>query len=309
MAAPAGDLYRGLASLLRAGVAPREAIRSLRANGTLSEPWATPVAAAAERGAPVAETLAPVASPEERAILEAAEATGRLDVNLDRLAQLRERRASLQRSLLTDLWYPILLFHAAALILPVVPAFQKSRSFFGADWLIGVLAILAPVYLLVGLRFLLVRTPEGRRRERRFLEFLPGFGNAARHRRRAEFAGVLAAAYEAGISLETGLRMAGRVSGEGEAEAAARVVASGRSLGEAVKGLVEEADQARISTAEMAGELTAALESLAAGHAEAAAEIQRRAVLTLSRIVTIGVMAWIAFTIVGRMLDIYRPYL
>ncbi|MFQ5845500.1 MAG: type II secretion system F family protein, partial [Planctomycetota bacterium] len=178
------EVYRGLASLLRAGFVPADALRVLRENGTLRDPLGAALCETVSGGAALSAALERSAGvpPEEVAILEAGEASGRLDDDLDRLARLCELRAFEVRRFWTSIRYPILLFHFAALVIPYVVTVTSAGVAFGL-WLLRVLLVLGPVYGVVAAVLWLRRFPAWRRRGRRLVAALPGFGAAARQLR------------------------------------------------------------------------------------------------------------------------------
>jgi type II secretory pathway component PulF len=265
-------------------------------------------------GRPLADALAlfPDEVPrEDVALLEAGEATGNLDRILDRLAERHDARRTLRRRFLTDIWYPLILFHLAALLTPIPSSFRSDSRLFGPSWILGVLTILVPLYALVGATAWLRRTARGRDLVRRVVDALPGFGNAARHRRRAEFADVLGAAYEAGVRMDRALSLAGSAVGDPRLEVAVTAVGRGSTLRDALggTGFLPSPLLSRIAIGEQAGEITKALAGIAREEAETAEHVLRRTTTLLAKLVYLAVAAWIVFYYVSTMLGIYGPLL
>jgi type II secretory pathway component PulF len=291
---PLRDLYAGLAALLRAGLTARDAIRVLRGNGTLRGAHGRALADAVEAGRPISSALR--APPDEVAIVAAGEETGRLDANLERLAEQRGRREARRRALLRAVRYPLLVLHAAALLVPL--PFTFWRPGFPSTWLFWAVVTLAPFYAVYFLARLLRRTPEGQARLQRMAEWLPGYRTAARHARRATFAEVLGAAHDAGIPFDRGLALAATAAGAPYARAAAALVARGSPVAEALRaaGVFDDAGLARLQTAEIAGDLGPALARLATDEQAIADHALERALFLTAKgfylLVAAGVVAY-----------------
>jgi type II secretory pathway component PulF len=288
----------------------REAVAQLQTNGTLPGAFGAGVATEVGRGRPLSEALArfPDEVPaEDVALLEAGETTGNLDRTLDGLALRHEARRSARRRFFTDSLYPLILFHLAALLTPLPPAVKKDGRVFGPSWLFTMLAILVPFYVLLAAVLLARRTAQGRTILRRVVETVPGFGNAARHRRRADFTEVLAAAYEAGVPLDRAVTLAGRAVGDPRLEAASRDVAGGRTLHDALAGtaFLPAPLLSRISVGEKSGDLGKMLEGIAREEAETAEHVHRRSTVIAAKALYLAVAAWIVFYYVSTVLGIY----
>jgi type II secretory pathway component PulF len=280
-----------------------EAIASLRANGTLKDPVGAGAAEAVSRGEPLSAGLGrfPDQVPaEDVALLEAGEATGHLDENLDRLVRLYDLRRDTRRRMLTQSLYPLILIHIAAMLLPI-GRLAMARELSTLTWLAAVLKVLAPLwglYLLV--RWLSRSSAVWRERFRRIVDLVPGFGAAARHRRRALFATVLEAAYQGGVPVDRALDMAARAAGEPGAAPAAAAVARGSPLAAALAGtdVLDAQAMSQLATAEAAGEISQALQRIAADETTAADEILRRSVTTAGTVIYFAVALWIAWSVI-----------
>jgi len=299
------DFYRGLASLLRAGLTVEDAVTSLRRNGTVPEKTARPIEAVVGRGETLSTALATLhdeVTAEDVALIEAGETTGRLAENLDRLADIHEARRGALRDVFTWCWYPLLLFHFAVLVIPISRlALQGRLTLF--DWLGEVLAVLAPVYAIGYLVWRFRRSP----RLREVADRVPGFGAALRHRRRALFASVLEAAYEAGVPLSRSVELAGRAVHEPRGIEAGPKIASGTPLAAALSttGLLDAQSVAQVATAEQAGDIAAALRAIAAEERSLAEHGLKRASVGLAALVAIVVGGWIVVYVISFYLNYY----
>ncbi len=303
------EFYRGLASLLRAGVVMSEALTMLRANGTLKQRLGDELQHTVSGGAPLSVAMAdhpdhfPV---EDVALVEAGETSGRLEQTLDRIAMLEEERRLNRSSFLTEAWYPILLVHLAAVMLPIGRRAAAGDLTFG-NVLGDALLVLGPLYLIFFTVRSLNRNAQWRTRFRWLLDRLPGFGNAARRRRRASFANVLEATYSAGIPIDRCLSLAGRAADVAGADEASKSVAAGEQLAPAVArtGLLDDNALSRLRTGEQAGEISGTLRSIAIEENEQAREIMRRSMTLVST----GIYLLVALWIVSAVIAFYMAYL
>jgi len=303
---PLRDLYAGLASLLRAGVAIPDAIRVLRANGTLGGARGQAIAEAVAQGRTLSSALD--APAEEVALVAAGEETGRLDANLERLAGLRTARAAARRRLLLRVLYPLVLFHLAALLIPLPETFWKAE--FPWNWLFRVLLVLGPFYAALLVASRMARTERGRAALVRARDLLPGFGAAARHARRATFATVLGAAYESAIPLDRGVAIAANAAGV-PGGAASATIAGGAGLAAALAptGIFDRTGVARLQTAEVAGEIGRTLGAIAAEEGVLAEQRFERATFVLAKILYVAAAIWILAYYVTFWLRYYSQFL
>ena len=299
----AAEFYRGLASLLRAGVLPEQALGHLAQDGSLTRAESEAAVAAIRDGRAFTAALTglPV---EERALLEAGEQSGRLEEMCDRLGGLRERERTSWRGLARRLMWPAATLVTAILLIPI-GLLGVSGKLTAGRWLIIVACILVPVVLLVRFFRRHRDTPEWRARLDRILNVIPGFGAARTHRRRARFCGALEAAYDAGVPVAQALRFASETARGAQTSSAVKVVEEGRSIATALgaSGIMTPAILARLETAEQAGELSSTLRTVAADESERADVAMDRALTTLGAVfyLLVGLLvAWYAFTVMGR---------
>jgi len=303
------SFYTGLAGMLRAGLPVREAIASLRQTGSLHGPGGAAVDASIQGGSKLSDALrrAPdLFLPEEIALVAAGEETGRLDAILDRLAELREEVRQARSRFLTQIGYPLLIFHVAALAMPIgLVTLLTGKLNFTLTSTITIL-ILGAFWGAVIAAAIVMRTNAGREKVRRIGEVIPGLGAALRHRRFALFATVLEAAYESGVTIDRGLELAADASGTARARKAAALVASGKPVGEALPetGALPPALRVRIANAEMAGDLSAELRRIATEEFQAARTSLDRTVGIVSKgvyaLLVVAVLFY-ALTILGNL--------
>jgi len=265
-------------------------------------------------GKPLGEALAlfPDAMPKEDvALVAAGETTGNLDRVLDRLADRHDARRTLWRQFVMSIGYPVALFHLVALLTPLPSSLAKDGRLFGPTWLSSVLVMLVPFYALVGVAFWMYRTARGREILRGIVNAVPGFGSAARHRRRAQFADVLGAAYEAGVPIGRALELAKDTVDDRRLELAVVAVGHGSTLRDALSGtgFLTPAILSRVAVGEQAGELSQVLLQTARSEAEAAEHTLKRATAVLAKGVYIAIALWIAYYAISTMFGVYDPFL
>lgn len=281
-----------------------EAVAKLRANRMLKDPVGAAVAEAVARGQPLSAGLRrfPDEVPsEDVALLEAGEATGHLDANLERLVRLYDTRRDARRRMLTEALYPLILIHIAALLLPI-GRLAMAGQLTPATWLASALKVLGPLWgLWLLVRWLRGRSAVWRARFRKVVDLVPGFGTAARHRRRALFATVLEAAYQGGVPVDRALDMAARAAGEPRATTAAAAVAGGSPLSTALVGtnVLDPRAVTQLQTGEEAGEISQALARIAAEENAAADAALTRSVTASGVVVYLLVVVWIAASVIA----------
>jgi len=147
------------------------------------------------------------------ALLQAGEHSGRLEAVFKLLAGFYNDRARLTRQVISDLAYPMFLFHAAIFILPFAPFFLSG------DWLTYLqqtFGVLLPIYTAV---FLLMLACQGQRGEtwRSWLEsvfhWVPVLGKARRALALARLSAALEALISAGVTIIEAWELAAAASG------------------------------------------------------------------------------------------------
>jgi general secretion pathway protein F len=287
----------------------REAVQGLRESGTLRGSVGDGIERALRDGGTLAEALRrfpQTFAPEEVAIVAAGEETGRLDAILDRLVELREESRRAQSRFVTQMGYPLLIFHVAAIAMPIglVATFTGRINFTLA--LTFTFCIVVGFWAAVVAAFVLSQTAAGREKVRSIVEPVPGLGAAVRHRRQAMFATVLEAAYESGVTLDRGVRLASEASGTTRGELAADLIAAGKPLADALPSTAALPPDliARVANAEKAGDLSTELRRIALEEFRAAGTALDRTVGIVTKgfyaLLVLGVLFY-ALTMLGRL--------
>lgn len=228
-------MTRQLATLVRAGMPLEEALRALeeQVDGRRLQTTVAGVRAAITEGTTLTEAIGqfPATFPElYRVMVEAGEASGRLEEVLDRLADYTEERQALQQKLVTAMIYPVLVTLVAvgvvtALLVYVVPevvrvfeqtgqqlplltrllidssAFLRSYGVVLAAGLAGFLAVCYGLLQRPGIRY---------RKDRLILK-APFFGRFVRTINATRLARTLSILVDSGVPLLEALRIGGRV--------------------------------------------------------------------------------------------------
>lgn len=149
----------------------------------------------------------------DAALLEAGELSGRLPNCFKLLAKFYEERAALARRVISDLTYPVGLFHFAILLGPFPQLFLTGNV--GA-YLSTILTPLLPLYAIT--LFLLI-AGQGRRGDtwrslvERVLRWVPILGRARHNLALARLTAALEALVNAGVSIGYGWELAAAASG------------------------------------------------------------------------------------------------
>lgn len=309
------DAARGLARLLRSGVGPVEALRSLATGGPsrltrVLDDLATRI----DEGASLAEAMGahPEAfRPDDVAIVAAAERTGDPTSALEAIAQRHEGALAVRWSLLRHAAYPLLLLVASTLLLPLRHLVSGGVGAYLGRVASG-LGGLALTGLLVGLVLpRLLRLPAVGERLRGLAWRLPWPASIWRAHARAVLYETLARQLDAGIPLYEALDAAARATGDPRVrqrvDEAARRVASGEALTTAAAAveLVPEADRVALTAGERSGTLAETLSGLA----EAQAARRRRQLRALVLVVAVGLTLLVFVRVALGILGAYQELL
>jgi type II secretory pathway component PulF len=282
----AQHFYRGLAAMLRSGVLIPAAADELARNGTIPLSLANAIHQRVGGGERLAAVLADQPAefpPQDVALIDVGEETGRLDSTLDRLADLHDRRQQMRSRFVNASIWPVLVFHVAAIAIPI--GLMGFDAFARGHTTTVSLVIILLFWVAVAFAWVASRRADLGSRLRAFIEFIPGFGAAARHHRYAMFASVLEASHEAGITLDQGVTLAGTASGTEGVAAVSLQISKGVALGSALAQAAALPPEitARIATAESAGELSEELRRIQAEEEVSAGNSLERAVTMTTR--------------------------
>jgi type II secretory pathway component PulF len=215
------DLYHQLASLTSAGVTLPKALELLHRNPPRRS--LRPLLAGLLMNLNEGESLGGSLLRLHRwipsfdiALLQAGERSGRLDACFSLLAHYYRERASLARSVIADLLYPLFVLHFAILLLPVSSLVALVREGAVVPFLLQKLLVLGPLY---GGVLLLVFACQGQHGEkwRAIIESvigaIPILGTARRSLALARLAAALEALFNAGVNVINAWEMAATSSG------------------------------------------------------------------------------------------------
>ena len=212
------ELYHQLSQLMGAGIALPQALESLQRappSRAFRQPLTTLISRLGQ-GATFSEALNSLGRwlPSfDTALLHAGEQSGRLPDCLKLLADYYQERARLLRQVISDLCYPVFLFHFAIFIRPFPTLFQSGNfAAYGAQ----TLGVLLPIYVVV---LLFVYAAQGRHGERwrawmeAVLRPIPLCGAARQNLALARLAAALEALVTAGVSIIEAWELAAAASG------------------------------------------------------------------------------------------------
>lgn len=212
------ELYHQIGQLMAAGVGLPQALEHLRRNPparSFREPLQRLITQL-EQGYTFSEAMSRSGKwlPSfDLALLQAGEHSGRLEAVFKLLASFYHDRARLTRQVISDLAYPMFLFHAAIFILPF------AQFFLSGDWLTYLrqtFGVLLPIYTAI---LLLMLACQGQRGEtwRSWLEsvfhWVPILGKARRALALARLSAALEALISAGVTIIEAWELAASASG------------------------------------------------------------------------------------------------
>lgn len=152
-------------------------------------------------------------APFDLALLEAGERSGRLDACFRVLADYYTDRARTARQTISDLAYPVFLFHFAIFILPFAQFFTTGNVLVYA---LKTLGVLLPIYFIAALALLALQGRHGfrwRALMERGLHLIPVLGAGRRELALARLSMALESLLAAGVPIADAWELAGRVSG------------------------------------------------------------------------------------------------
>lgn len=147
------------------------------------------------------------------ALLQAGEQSGRLEACFRLLADYYRDRARMARQILTDLAYPVILFHVAIFLFPFAQFFTSGNL---AVYLRQTLGILVPIYLVVALMIYAAQSRHGetwRAGLESFLGGVPVLGTARHYLALSRLAAALEALLSAGVTIIEAWDLAAAASG------------------------------------------------------------------------------------------------
>lgn len=304
------NFYHQLSQLLDAGIGLIQGLQLQRRHppGPSYHAPLTRISSALEQGSTFAQALetekgwVPLF---DTALLQAGEVSGRLPACLTLLAKFYEQRASLMRSLISDLTYPALLLHMAILLGPFPDLVLTGNI--GA-YLRNTLSILVPFYVAL---FLLLSALQGRRGERwrkvvdRILGRVPILNSARKSLALARLSAALEALINAGVNIVEAWPMAAAASGSPllaeDVETWQPELGAGRTPAELLAGSRQFPDvfSNLYRTGEISGRLDEALARLHAYYLEEGTRTMRSLARWLPKVVYLAIAALVAYRVVS----------
>ena len=263
-------------------------------------------------------------------LVAAGEAGGILDTILNRQAAYLEKSAKLRRQIKGAMTYPVIVLcvaiaSVAAMLLKVIPTFQKLFKDFGAEnelpgptkfvidlsqgfskWAPFVFGgILALVVLFV----LFYRSPRGRMIVHRFLLLLPIFGPLVRKIAVARFTRTLGTLLSSGVPILDALEITARTAGNAVVEKSIRYARERISEG---KNMAEPLAQSKIFPGMVVqmiavGEQTGALDQMCSKIADFYEDEVDVAISALTSMIEPLLMVFIGGVVGGMLIAMYLP--
>jgi type II secretory pathway component PulF len=308
-----GEFYTQLASMTAAGVTIMQGIDLLRRNAPSRKlkRAADQIMAGLVQGQTFAESLRGVGYkiPEfDAALIEAGESAGRLDQCFRILGDFYKERGTMASKVLSQLMYPLFLFHFAVFLFPV--SYFTDLILKGATipFLRNKLAVLIPVYAII-LFFLWIVRSDRNAAIRAFVEKVglatPIVSGIRRSFSLARLCAALEALINAGVTIIEAWDLAARASGSPRiihavADVRPRIV-SGELPSEAIasQGIYPDLFVSSYRTGEMSGQLDDALRRLYRYYQETATEGLNRFAEWMPRLIYLGVAIAIAYQIIS----------
>ncbi|MHC1766092.1 MAG: type II secretion system F family protein [Verrucomicrobiia bacterium] len=308
------ELFRQLASLIAAGVGLIPALEMVKRSPP-TRAWRAPLTrllGELNQGATFSDALRSLgrvwAPALDRALIEAGETSGRLDVCFRFLSEYYEERARLAQQAIGALAYPALVLHLAILIFPTTALTQLILQGDLVGYARSKLAILLPGYAAVLLVVSMAQAAQGsswRSLWERFLRAMPILGAARDHLALARLSMALESLLNAGVSIVEAWELAAEASGS---PALQRTVLGWRSRVLAGQTPAEAVRESRAfpdlftnlySTGEISGQLDTTLQRLYRHYQDEGVRKLRAVAEWLPRMVYFIVLLLVAYQIVS----------
>jgi type II secretory pathway component PulF len=249
----------------------------------------------------------------DAALLEAGEMSGRLDASFKLLASYYTERAQMARQVISDLLYPLFVFHFAVFIFPFIQWFKTSNTL---AFVLTILGILGPLY---GAAFFIVYACQGRHGEHwralieRTLRPIPMLGTARKFLALARLAAALEALLTAGVPIIEGWELAATASGSPQLRRTVvgwkRALENGSTPAELVSqsGVFPELFAGLYHTGEVSGKLDETLLRLHNLYQEEGSRKLRAVAAWTPKLFYLGVALIVAYKIVSFYAGMYGP--
>lgn len=311
-------VYGQLARMLEAGIPLTEALAvvSGRGRARLRDAFDR-VRKALAGGSTLSEALArdPVLfSGRMRSLVEAGERSGGLPAVFRSLGEAIELRLRLRRRILRACLYPFILFTLSFFLLPLSKLFIGGvAAYLKASLVPYLLALGCLAIVLLGLPWIL-RKIVGPAGLQKVVRALPAAGRLSRLRVKATFCRRLASSLSAGLDINQALRLSAAATGDaelsGKIEQAIQAIGQGATLNEALgrQKLFDDEFMLAISSGELSGKLTEALEQQARLGEEAFLHRLEVAVQLLAVGVLLLVYAFVVLSVLSEYNNVLGGY-
>jgi type II secretory pathway component PulF len=308
-----GEFYTQLAQMTAAGVTLTHSVEMMRkgAPSTRLKRVSERLMTRLERGATFAESLRASGHrfPEfDIALIEAGEASGRLDQCFRILGEYYKERGSLASRVLSQLMYPVFLFHFAVFLFPMKLFTDMVLQGALGRFFSSKLAILIPIYAVILVVLWLFRGDRSmaiRSAIERLTSAIPVVGKLKQSLSLARLCAALEALINAGVTIIEAWDLAARASGSPRimravAEARPRIL-SGELPSDAIssQSIYPDLFVSSYRTGEVSGQLDETLRRLYRYYQEAATEGLNRFAEWLPRLIYFGVAIAVAYQIVA----------
>jgi type IV pilus assembly protein PilC len=308
-----GEYYTQLAQMTAAGVTVMQGVEMLQRNAPSRrlKQSSERIVQHLARGGTFAESVRASGHkiPEfDIALIEAGEASGRLDQCFRILGEYYKERGSLASRVLSQLMYPVFLFHFAVFLFPTTLFTDMVLKGDLGRFFTSKLLILIPIYAAIFFVLWLFRGDRSmaiRSGIERFTLSLPVVGGLRRSLSLARLCAALEALINAGVTIIEAWDLGARASGSPRimravAEVRPRIV-SGELPSEAIssQSIYPDLFVSSYKTGEVSGQLDETLRRLYRYYQEAATEGLNRFAEWLPRLIYFGVAIAIAFQIVA----------
>ena len=248
------------------------------------------------------------------ALVSAGDRSGRLDACFKLLAGYYEERAQMARKMISDLLYPVFLFHFAVLVFAFIDFLKPGHGL--ARFLFIVLGVLVPIYAATAF---LIFAGQGRHGEKwrsvveNILRPIPLLGKARRCLALARLAAALEALLNAGVIITSAWELAVAASGSPALGRAVRgwkeKVESGATPAELIKESPEfpEMFASLYATGEISGQLDETLGRLHRHYQEEGNRRMRTIAEWSPKLVYYIVMLLVAWHIIYWYYHLYGP--
>ncbi len=252
------------------------------------------------------------------ALIESGESGGRLDAVCKVLSKNYQERARLSRQILLGVFYPVVLFHFAFLILPINAFLELFKTWDFTAFAIHKAAIFVPIYGIVAAIILAAGSEHGgawRSTLERLFLIVPVFGKARRALVLSRLSLALDSLLNAGVPSTRAWPMAAAASGSPaigrEVDRLVPRLSEGESAGDfLLRSRVFPQHFVHVyATAELSGRTDEALGRLAAHYQDEGVRMMGIAAMTLTGLIYATVLIVVAYQIISFWLGYYSQIL